>query len=182
MKELLIVVDMLNDFCYVDGALSKSIITGKYYAAGIIGDLSHRIDDFRNDKNPIIWLCDSHAEDDKEFARFPKHAVKGTWGAEVIAELFPDVIEKSPLELMIPKTRYSGFYGTDLEYQLMRIAPTEVTVVGVCTSICVMDTVGGLANRDYTVYVPRKEVTDFDPASHEAALARMENLYGATIL
>jgi len=182
MKKLLIVVDMLNDFCYVNGALAKSHITDEYYANEILGPVGHMVDDYRNAKDPIIWLCDAHAKDDMEFDRFPAHAVKGTWGAEIIGELFPKIIEQSPLELVIPKTRYSGFYGTDLEYQLMRIAPDEITVVGVCTSICVMDTVGGLSNRDQNVIVPTNCVADFDPIAHTAALARMGGLYGAKII
>lgn len=182
MKKLLIVVDLLKDFCSVGGMLSKSIVTGEYYAKPILLEVGHIVDAYRSANDPIIWLCDSHAKDDKEFERFPSHAVKDTWGAEVIDELFPAVIEKSPHEIVIPKTRYSGFYGTDLEYRLMRIAPDESTVIGVCTSICVMDTVGGLANRGYRTIVHKNCVADFDPATHEAALARMEGLYGATII
>jgi nicotinamidase/pyrazinamidase len=56
-----------------------------------------------------------------------------------------------------------------------------VEVVGVCTSICVMDTVGGLANRDYRIRVPRAGVADFDDEAHQQALQRMERLYGATV-
>ena len=182
MKKLLIVVDMLNAFCYVKGSLAKSHITDAYYANAILGPIGHIVDDYRNAKDPIIWLCDAHAKDDKEFDRFPPHAIKGTWDAEIIGELFPKIIEQSPHELVIPKTRYSGFYGTDLEYQIMKIAADETTVVGVCTSICVMDTVGGLANRDQNIIVPRDCVADFDPDAHAAALGRMAGLYGAKII
>jgi len=44
-----------------------------------------------------------------------------------------------------------------------------------------MDTVGGLANRDYSITVPLKGVADFDPEFHRFALKRMEKLYGANI-
>jgi nicotinamidase-related amidase len=176
MKKLLIVVDMINAFCYINGSLAKSHITDEYYANAILGPVGHIVDDYRNAKDPIIWLCDAHAKDDKEFDRFPPHAIKDTWDAEIIGELFPKIIE-----LVIPKTRYSGFYGTDLEYQLAKIEADEITVVGVCTSICVMDTVGGLANRDQNIIVPADCVADFDPVAHAAALGRMEGLYGAKI-
>jgi len=182
MKKLLIVVDMLNDFCDKVGVLAKSLITGKVYAEPIIAPILTLVTGFRSAGDPIIWLCDAHAEDDKEFDRFPPHAVKDTWGAEIIPELAPALAEASVNELVTPKTRYSGFYGTDLEYQLMRIAPAEITVVGVCTSICVMDTVGGLANRDQNVIVPKDAVADFDPAGHDGAIARMVGLYGAKIV
>ena len=157
-------------------------MTGQFYAKPIITPVKIMIDLFRDSNSPIIWLCDAHAEDDKEFDRFPAHAIKNTWGAQIIDMLGPEDAKNSGNELTILKTRYSGFYGTDLEYQLARIAPKEITVVGVCTSICVMDTVGGLANRDQNITVPKDAVADFDPHAHEAALARMEGLYGAKIV
>lgn len=185
MKKLLIVVDMLNDFCHKNGVLShrpSKTAPGDLYAADAIMYGTGVVDTFRRNNDTIIWLGDWHKEDDEEFKRFPKHAVMNTWGAEVIADLLPEMIESSPSELKINKTRYSGFYGTDLEYQLARLAPEEVTVIGVCTSICVMDTVGGLVNRDYKTIVREKCVADFDPAAHTAALARMTGLYGAKIV
>jgi len=181
-KKLLIVVDMLNDFCHHDGVLATSPITSELYAKSIVEPVRQLVEAHRGQALPIIWLADNHAKDDKEFDRFPPHAVKDTWGAQVIEELRPLEIQNSAFEMLIPKTRYSGFYGTDLEYQLARLSPGTVEVCGVCTSICVMDTVGGLANRDFTVNLSKACVADFDPVGHEAALARMAGLYGATIL
>ena len=45
-----------------------------------------------------------------------------------------------------------------------------------------MDTVGGLANRDYPVTVPQQGTADFDPAFHQFALKRMKRTYGANII
>ena len=89
-KKLLIVVDMLNDFCNPKGALATSPITGEVYAAPIIDTVKAVIDRFRKSGDSIIYLADAHKEDDKEFARFPKHAVKGTWGSLIIDELRPN--------------------------------------------------------------------------------------------
>ena len=58
----------------------------------------------------------------------------------------------------------------------------EVHVVGVCTSICVMDTVGDLCNRDYDVTVYSKGVSDFDIKAHQFSLERMEKIYGVNII
>lgn len=182
MKKLLVSVDMLNDFCHENGTLSKSIITGEFYAKPIIDFVKTKVEEYRTNMNPILWLVDSHAKDDKEFDRFPKHAIADTWGAMVIEELRPLAIENSVFEMLFKKTRYSGFYGTDLEYQLKRLAPETVEILGVCTSICVMDTVGGLANRDYSINVFKDGVADFDSNAHEMALARMVGLYGAEVI
>jgi nicotinamidase/pyrazinamidase len=167
----LIVVDMLNDFIDENGAL----FCGPG-AQEIVPFVRERLAAHRQAGNLIVFLQDAHAEDDLEFEKFPKHCVAGTWGSQIIDALAP-----RPGESVLPKTRYSGFFGTALEKILADHAPEEVEVVGVCTSICVMDTVGGLANRDYHTIVPRDGVADFDADAHRHALGRMERLYGAIV-
>lgn len=167
----LIIIDMLNDFIDEKGTL--------YCGPGareIVPFIQERLADHRKAGNLVVFLQDAHAEDDLEFKKFPKHCVAGTWGSQIIDALTPE-----PHETVLPKTRYSGFYGTGLEKILSDYAPENVEVVGVCTSICVMDTVGGLANRDYHTVVPRAGVADFDADAHQHALERMERLYGAII-
>ncbi|MGD2270381.1 MAG: isochorismatase family cysteine hydrolase [Desulfobacterales bacterium] len=167
----LIIVDMLNDFVDEKGAL----YCGET-AREIIPFVKDKLESCRKQGDLIVYLQDAHDEDDKEFERFPKHSVAGSWGSSIIDELKP-----LPAEKVIPKKRYSGFYGTDLEGVLEKAGVADIEVVGVCTSICVMDTVGGLANRDYRISVPVKGVADFDPEFHEFALKRMKQLYGAEV-
>jgi hypothetical protein len=45
-----------------------------------------------------------------------------------------------------------------------------------------MDTVGGLANRDYPISVPVKGVADFDAEFNEFALKQAAQLYGARVI
>ena len=170
-KKALIIVDMLNDFINNNGALYCGDT-----ARSIIPFIQEKLEAFRNRGDLVIYLQDSHDKNDKEFQRFPIHCVSGTRGNEIIHELTP-----KPGEKVIPKKRYSGFYGTDLESILESGGVDDVEVVGVCTSICVMDTVGGLANRDYKITVPVKGVADFDQNFHEFALKRMKQLYGASV-
>lgn len=167
----LIVVDMLNDFVDEEGAL----FCGRG-AREIIPFIQDVVKSYRERGDLVIYLKDSHDENDKEFEKFPRHCVRNTWGAEIIPELAPH-----PREKVIPKQRYSGFYGTDLEKVLAAAGADAVEVVGVCTSICVMDTVGGLANRDYKVRVPIRGVADFNLEFHEFALQRMQQIYGASV-
>ena len=172
MRKALIIVDMLNDFVHPDGKL--------FFQAGadIIPAVWERIKEHRADGNLRIYLYDAHAKDDLEFDRFPPHAIENTWGSEIVAELNP----RDEDVLFVPKTRYSGFYGTELDEQLRVWGPSEVEVVGVCTSICVMDTVGGLANRNYKITVPLNAIADFDPEASAAAINRMGGLYGAKFI
>ena len=76
--------------------------------------------------------------------------------------------------MFCPRNATAVFYGTDLATLLAGTGVNSVRVAGVCTSICVMDTVGGLANRDYRITVSKQEVADFDPEMHEFSLKRMK--------
>lgn len=172
MTKAFIIVDMLNDFVKEGGALYCG-----QTAKDIIPYIKRRLIENRKAGNLIIYLQDWHSPDDLEFNRFPPHAIANTFGSEIIPEL---TLKEN--DVVIKKRRYSGFYGTDLDVILWTEKVTIVEIVGVCTSICIMDTVGGLANRDIETIIPTSCVADFDPEMHKMALIRMENLYGCTII
>ncbi len=171
-KKGLIVVDMLKDFIEEDGALFCGDECRR-----IIPFVVETVEDMRNEGVTIIFLGDCHDENDKEFTLFPPHCIANTEGAELI-----DDLKVMPGEYFITKTRYSGFYNTDLDEVLTSEGIDHVYLVGVCTSICVMETVAGLRNRDYPTFVFRRGVADFDQKAHNFALERMEKTLGATIL
>ena len=63
-----------------------------------------------------------------------------------------------------------------------------MTVIGVCTDICVLHTVADLRNRDYRVVVPASAVATFDAPGHPGdevqkwALAHLKAVLGARVL
>ena len=171
-KVALIVADMLRDFIDPQGALYVGP-SGRE----IIPFVARKAEEIRDQGGVVIFVCDAHAPDDREFRFFAPHAVKGTWGAQIIEEL-----PLKPGDYRVEKTRYSCFYQTDLEDILKREGVERVEVVGVCTSICVMETAKELFERDipYTVY--REGVADFDPEAHAFALKHMERVLGAKVV
>lgn len=171
-KKVLLITDMLNDFVREDGALT----CGKP-ARDIVPFIQNKIKEIREEGGTIIYLTDSHEPDDREFSFFPPHCISGTSGAEIIDEL---AVEEN--DIIIKKTRYSGFYETELEEVLAELNPDEVHIVGVCTSICVMDTVSGLRDRDYMAVVHKNGVADFDEEAHRFSLKRMEKVLGAKVV
>ncbi len=171
MKEAVLVIDMLNDFISPDGVL----YCGKG-AREIIPYIKGLIDEKRKEGAIIIFAKDAHEPDDKEFERFPPHCIKGTKGAEIIKELKP---EKG--DYILEKRRFSAFFETSLDEILRRENIDRVHVVGVCTSICIMETVSELCARDYEIYVHQKGVTDFDSEAHIFSLRHMKNILGAKI-
>jgi nicotinamidase-related amidase len=87
-QEALLVVDMLNmlnDFV-LEGAPLEVSETRK-----VIPAIQREIEKARAENSRVIYVCDAHAKDDKEFSRFgwPAHAVKGSKGAEIVEALKP---------------------------------------------------------------------------------------------
>ena len=76
MKEALLVIDMLNDFVR-EGAPLEVPDT-----RSIISVIKQEIDMAHAAGNPVIYVCDSHAADEKEFSKFgwAARAVHGTRG------------------------------------------------------------------------------------------------------
>ncbi len=106
---------------------------------------------------------------------FPAHCIRGTAETEVIPELQPFVTE------VIPKTRYSAFFGTPLERRLRELAPERLIIVGVCTDICVLYTAADARNRDYAVEIPADCVASFNPDAHGWALKHAREILGAQV-
>jgi nicotinamidase/pyrazinamidase len=171
MANVVLVVDMVRGFCeeghplYVGESVRRSLEPIRRLLAE---------EEARG--SSIIFLCDNHAPDDAEFQMFPPHCIRGSEEVEVIPELREFAGE------VIPKTRYSGFYGTNLDQRLRELEPERVIVVGDCTDICVMHTVADARNRDYVVEVPVDCVATFDPEAHGFALRHMEKILGAKVV
>jgi len=123
----------------------------------------------------IFFICDHHDPDDLEFKMFPSHCIAGTVEAEVIPELDGYRGE------VIPKKRYSGFFGTQLDEKLRQLKPEKLIICGVLTNICVLHTTADARNRDYEVEVPVDCVASPDEAAHKFALEHMEKVLGAKL-
>src|SRR5437016_12834663 len=108
---------------------------------------------------------------------FPPHALAGTKGADIIPALAP-----AKGDLQIPKRRYSGFFGTDLDITLRERGIDTLRLVGDCTNICVLYTAADARNLGYAVEVVRDGVTSFDAEAHTSALRELEKTLGATLV
>ncbi|AFV12021.1 isochorismatase hydrolase [Thermacetogenium phaeum DSM 12270] len=168
----LIVVDMLNDFVVEGGALYVGEAGRR-----VIPVIARALEKARSHKIPVIYICDRHLPGDREFEMFPTHCVAGTWGGEVCAELAP-----REGDVIIPKRRYSGFYGTDLDLALRELGAEDLVLVGVCTNICVLYTAADARMRNYKVSVLKDGVASFDEKAHEFALREMEKTLGVQLL
>jgi nicotinamidase/pyrazinamidase len=160
MPNVVLVVDMVRGFCEEGHNL---------YVGATIREIIPRIRSLLQEEKAngshIIFLCDTHDADDPEFKMFPPHCVRGTEEPGVIPEL------QEFAEEVIPKRRYSGFFGTNLDQRLQELQPDKVIVVGDCTNICVL----------YTVADARNCVATFDAEAHKFALQQLKTVLGAEV-
>jgi nicotinamidase-related amidase len=172
-KEALLVIDMLNDFVR-EGAPLEVSETRK-----VIPAIQREIEIARKEGRPVIYVCDTHASDDREFSKFgwPAHAVKGTKGGEVIEELKP-----RQGDLIVEKTTYSAFYSTNLEETLKALGVDSLRLTGCVIHICILFTAADAVLRDYAVAVVEQGVAGISREDHVAALRIMKNVLGVRIL
>ena len=169
--QALLVIDMLNDFINEDGALP---VKG---ARRIIPEINKRIKEFRERGEPIIFICDAHDEDDKEFKIWPRHAVKGSYGAKVIKEL-----DKREEDIVVEKKTYSAFFNTELDKILKEKGIDTLALTGVLTNICVLHTAADAAMHGYNVIVYKDAVATVDEETQRFALKHMKTVLNAKVI
>jgi ureidoacrylate peracid hydrolase len=79
-----------------------------------------------------------------------------------------------PGEMVVHKTRYSGFVGTDLDMQLTKLGVDTLVVAGLTTECCVGGTVQDAFHLDYHVFVAADACAAYEADVHEASLKVME--------
>lgn len=168
----LVVIDMLKDFIDQEGALYTGPAGEK-----IVDFVQGKIQEYRQQGQPIIFVCDYHEQDDKEFDMFVPHCIADTEGSKIIEQLEVQAGDK-----IIKKRRYSAFFGTDLDLYLREKGVDEISLVGVCTNICVLYTAADARNLAYRVNIYRDGVASFDEAAHQFALKEAEKTLGCRIL
>lgn len=172
-REALIVIDMLNDFVLEGAPLEVPS------ARMIIPELKRELEKSRKEGMPVIYVCDRHEKDDREFKKmgWPPHAVKGTKGAEVVRELKPIKGER-----IIEKKTYSGFYNTELDKTLKELGVKTLRLTGCVTNICILFTASDAVLRGYDVKVLENCVAGINREDHEFGLRLMRNVLGVKVL
>ena len=169
MKHVLIVVDMQNDF--VDGAL------GSPEAVAILPSVAEKI---RSHEGKIIFTRDTHTEDymnTREGKHLPiPHCIKGSKGWEIKDEVWAAAAGK-PDVLVIDKPTFGS---TELSAYLTAEAAEdslcEVTLIGICTDICVISNAMLIkaALPEIDVTVDAACCAGVTSESHENALKAMQ--------
>ncbi|MGE3273139.1 MAG: cysteine hydrolase family protein [Chloroflexota bacterium] len=166
-RPAVLVVDMVNDF--VTG------VFGNERSQAMVPRLAALLAGCRADGIPVIYCSDSHLEGvDVELKVHPNHALRGTWGADIVPELLP-----KPTDFSLTKRRYSAFFGTELEPLLRELGIDTVIVTGVATNGCVRHTAADAFFHGFKVIVVSDCVESRDESSQQLGIEQMERAYGA---
>lgn len=156
--DALVVIDMQNSFCHEKGALYRPYGEPIPGLPGIVDRNRRLIAESRAHGVPVMFTRQSHRAGYPDIGgALLRHRdlmvasgalLRDSWDAAVIDELAPE-----PDDVIIDKTRYDAFHGTDLD-QLLRgraPGPGRLLLSGIVTNACVESTARSAAMRDYTV-------------------------------
>lgn len=172
-----LVIDMSYDFVADDGRLT----VGKP-AQDIVDNIVNTLESFYRNGDIVAFCMDAHKENDPHFNIWPKHCVIGTPGAKLYGKLLTwyETHKESDKVLYIDKSEYDAFYHTNLGDKLRAFKVDDVVVSGVCTDICVTNTVYGAYKEGFATTVFKNEVATFTK-NGEIFLDSMANFYKTKI-
>ncbi len=181
----LVVVDMQNAYCHEQGSLAMQ---GFDVSAcrKVVAKVKRVLETFREEALPVIFLYLAFEKDYRDggamaheiwpFFKEKRGLLDGTWDASIVDELKPLADE-----VVIRKTRYSGFSGTNLDYRLRFMGADTLVVCGVTTNICVESTVRDAFHLGYRVVVIADGTAEIDEERFRFSLKTMEYAFGKVI-
>ena len=104
--------------------------------------------------------------------------IRDTWNSDILPELTPQ-----SADLVVYKSRFSGFYRTDLDEPLRALRVKHLVVTGCTTSICVESTVRDAMFRDYQCVLLSDCMSEpigsnLARTNHDASLLTVQTLLG----
>jgi len=144
-RTAVLVIDMQNDFGSPGGMFDRAGIdvTG---IQSVVAPIRRVLDAARRAGVPVVHVRMAHSPDFSDAGALDgphrvKHVpmrvgqsdalVEGTWNTEILPELQPHDGEP-----VVTKTRYSGFFETELDDTLRSLGVRQLVVTGCTTSSC----------------------------------------------
>ena len=176
-RSAVLVIDMANDFVFPSGVIADA--GGPDYqrlAQAIIPTLRRVLNAARQAGIQVIYTTDAHTPDDSELKKWPPHAMKGTWQAEIVPDLVP-----SPEDMVLEKTTYSPFASTDLEDILRERGITRLYITGLHTDCCARHASGDAFQKGYDLVWITDALQAFTEQAHQAGLEYFKAWYATDV-
>lgn len=179
-KAALIVID-IQASTFIDDSKERSIPNMEGFKERML-KARIAIDQARECDIPVIFIQEIHRKDLSDFGREldgdeDVHCLDDNPGTDIAVREMGFI----PDDYLIPKRRYSSFYGTDLEILLRGLKVETLILVGALTDVCVHYTFVDAHQGDYFCRVIEDCVGGSSLDAHEAALKAMEYLQTGAI-
>jgi nicotinamidase-related amidase len=170
MNTAVLVIDMQNDFVLPGAPLCVS------GAKATVPAIARLLDHARANGWAVVYIIRQHNASGCDAEPFRRHlfengsgfCVKGTCGAEIVDKLQP-----KDGDYQVVKTRFSGFFKTELHELLQRLGIKRLVLVGTQYPNCIRATAVDAVSLDYGTVV----CTDAcSAASPEVATANIYDL------
>jgi nicotinamidase-related amidase len=166
MKPIVIVIDMQNDFFRKEKLLEQKDL--------LVKNINEMINLAHEHNIPVIWVRQVLKSD---LSNSPKHIKKSgkgqvlenTEGSKLLNGLL-----KSNTDYEVIKTRYSGFFKTNLDSLLMELGVDTLIIGGINTHACVRVTAIDAWQRDYDVIIAKDCVGSYDSEHHKITMKYFE--------
>lgn len=176
----LLVVDMQNGFCHEQGSFAKLGMQSEPTA--IVPHINELRSAFRAANIPAFFLRTVYNADYSDRRgrgrgdRLEKlqGLIRGSWDADILDELTPESDE-----IVIDKTRNSGFFRTSLEDILKERGVNHLILTGVGTDVCVESTARDAYQMDFAVTTVSDATGTCNEPDHLAALHALR-MFGGT--
>jgi len=168
-----VVIDVANDFVNPGGVIAEA--GGADYRArarSILAPLARLLEAARKAGVTVVYATDAHGEGDHEMGKFPPHSMKGTWNAEVVPEVAP-----RPGDVVIEKSTYSPFVGTDIDSVLRSRGIDRLYVTGLHTDCCARHFSGDAFQRGYDLVWVTDALQAFTDEAHRSGLEYFKAWY-----
>ncbi len=99
---------------------------------------------------------------------------KGGWDYAIV-----DALQPQPGDLLVPKTRYSGFFNSTLDSTLRSRGIRNLVFTGIATNVCVESTLRDAFHLEYFAVMLEDATHQLGPAViQEAAVYNVETFFG----
>ena len=174
-RPALIVIDIQKS-TFIDDRTVRSIDNMPGYRQRMLA-ARELIDAAHQAQIPVIFIQEVHRPDHIDFGREldgneSVHCIAGDPGTEIAKEEMGFL----PCDYLVPKRRYSAFFGTDLEILLKGLKVDTLLLCGGLTDVCVHYTFVDGHQHDYFCRVVEDCVAGSTLEAHEASLRAMEYL------
>ena len=142
-RRALVVIDMINDHLQPGSLLEVP------RARAVVPALKKRIDEARAAGVPVVYIVDEHDPDDPDLDAWGTHAVKGTPGTEVWADLAPHSGDR-----IVKKASYSAFFESNLTSVLDELKIDTLVLTGCLTELGIMATATDAMQQGFAIEVP----------------------------